>query len=389
MNENYLVTQGNNLIEARHKKPLTAREQKIILTMVSMIEPSDKDFKDYMISIRDFHEMLGLEGREHYTEIKTVVESLMTKVVEIPLEDKGWLMTHWVSTARYIDGSGVIQLRFAPELKPYLLQLKTVFTSYKLNNILSLKSVYAIRLYELMKKWQPLARWECPIDSLREKLGASNKSYNLYGNFKNKILIPAIKELNEQTDIFIQYKELKKGRKVDSIEFMIRRAPEKEIKLPKLEKESNPAQEFNETDELRTRLNKLANGYQFDVTFFTQLHQGASLIWKDETEKELELLIRYVNEEKTVKNPLGFIKSKITSAWEISEAGGKITFADLQPVKERWAGREEKLPEWFATKDEPYEPAEPDPEFEKMKEKMLKKWANKKDEHAKKDVPES
>lgn len=389
MNENYLVTQGNNLIEARHKKPLTAREQKIILTMVSMIEPSDKDFKDYMISIRDFHEMLGLEGREHYTEIKTVVESLMTKVVEIPLEDKGWLMTHWVSTARYIDGSGVIQLRFAPELKPYLLQLKTVFTSYKLNNILSLKSVYAIRLYELMKKWQPLARWECPIDLLREKLGASNKSYNLYGNFKNKILIPAIKELNEQTDIFIQYKELKKGRKVDAIEFIIRRAPEKEIKLPKLEKESKPAQEFNGTDELRTRLNKLADGYQFDATFFAQLHQGASLIWKDETEKELVLLIRYVNEEKTVKNPLGFIKSKITSAWEISEAGGKITFADLQPVKERWAGREEKLPEWFATKDEPYEPAEPDPELEKMKEEMLKKWANKKEENAKKDVSES
>ncbi|QDY46914.1 hypothetical protein FK545_20060 (plasmid) [Planococcus glaciei] len=148
--------------------------------------------------------------------------------------------------------------------------------------------------------------------------------------------------------------------------------------MPRLEKETVPTKEFNETDELRARLNKLADGYQFDATFFTQLHQGASLIWKDETEKELELLIRYVNEEKTVKNPLGFIKSKITSAWEISEAGGKITFADLQPVKERWAGREEKLPEWFATKDEPYEPAEPDPELEKMKEKMLKKWANKK-----------
>src|SRR5690606_19288375 len=132
MNQNYVVTQGNNLIEARHKKPLTAREQKIILTMVSMIEPTDGDFKDYIISVRDFHEMLGLEGREHYTEIKKIVESLMTKVVEIPLEDKGWLMTHWVSTARYVDGSGVIQIRFAPELKPYLLQLKDTFTSYKL-----------------------------------------------------------------------------------------------------------------------------------------------------------------------------------------------------------------------------------------------------------------
>ena len=389
MNENYLVTQGNNLIEARHKKPLTAREQKIILTMVSMIEPSDKDFKDYMISIRDFHEMLGLGGREHYTEIKTVVESLMTKVVEIPLEDKGWLMTHWVSTARYIDGSGVIQLRFAPELKPYLLQLKTVFTSYKLNNILSLKSVYAIRLYELMKKWQQLARWECSIDSLRGKLGATNKSYNLYGNFKNKILIPAIKELNEQTDIFIQYKEVKKGRKVDAIEFIIRRAPEKEIQLPGPENKSEPLEKFNETDELRKRLNDLAEGYQFDITFFAQLHQGALLIWKDDAEKELEMLIRYVNEEKTVKNPLGFIKSKITSAWEIHEAGGRITFADLQPVKERWAGREEKLPDWFTSKDEPQEAAEPNPRLEEEKAKMLEKLAQKKGSQFKKDTPTS
>ena len=389
MNENYLVTQGNNLIEARHKKPLTAREQKIILTMVSMIEPSDKDFKDYMISVRDFHEMLGLEGREHYTEIKTVVESLMTKVVEIPLEDKGWLMTHWVSTARYIDGSGVIQLRFAPELKPYLLQLKTVFTSYKLNNILSLKSVYAIRLYELMKKWQQLSRWECSIDSLRGKLGASNKSYNLYGNFKNKILIPAIKELNEQTDLFIQFTEVKKGRKVDAIEFIIRRAPEKEIQLPNAEKQPEPTKEFNIMDELRTRLNKLADGYQFDAAFFAQLHQGASLIWGDSAEQELEWLIRYVNEEKTVKNPLGFIKSKITSAWEIHEAGGKITFADLQPMKERPTGRQEKLPEWFTSKDKPQEAAKPNPELNKEKDQLLKKLAEKKGQLSKKDTPTS
>ncbi|WP_271854298.1 replication initiation protein [Planococcus maritimus] len=378
MNQNYVVTQGNNLIEARHKKPLTAREQKIILTMVSMIEPTDGDFKDYIISVRDFHEMLGLEGREHYTEIKKIVESLMTKVVEIPLEDKGWLMTHWVSTARYVDGSGVIQIRFAPELKPYLLQLKDTFTSYKLNNILSLKSVYAIRLYELMKKWQTVAEWKCSIDSLRGKLGASNKSYNLYGNFKNKILLPAIKELNEQTDLLIQYKEIKKGRKVDAIEFTIRHVPEKKIKVPHLENISESVEELSEIDKLRIRVNELAEGYQFDTSFFAQLHQGASLIWQDDAEQELEFLIRYVNEEKSVKNPLGFIKSKITSAWEIHEAGGRITFADLQPVKERWAGREEKLPDWFTSKDEPVEPSESNPELAKEKEKLLKKLAEKK-----------
>lgn len=384
-----MVTQRNDLIEARHINPLTVREQKIVLTMVSMIQPNDEDFKDYRISIKEFSEMLGLEGKAKYTELKAITKDLMSKSIEIPRSDGGWLFANWISSAEYQKGEGIIALSFSPKLLPYLLQLKNTFTSYRLSNILSLKSTYSIRLYELMKKWESRGQWECSVESLREKVGANSKAYSLYGNFKNKILLPSIRELNEQTDLFISIKEIKKGRSVEKIEFTIRRAPEKEIQLPDLENKLKLPSEPDEMEKLRTRLNKLADGYQFDATFFKQLHQGASLIWKDETEKELELLIRYVNEEKTVKNPLGFIKSKITSAWEISEAGGKITFADLQPVKERWAGREEKLPEWFATKDEPYEPEEPDPELEKMKEKMLKKWANKKEKHAEKDVSES
>lgn len=378
MNSKYLVTQGNQLIEARQKKPLTTREQKIILTMVSMIEPTDEDFKDYIISVREFHEMLGLEGREHYTQLKKIVEDLMSKVVEIPSDTGGWVMTHWVSRAEYIDGSGMIQLRFAPDLKPYLLQLKTAFTSYKLSNILSLKSAYSIRLYELMKKWYHLGRWECPLKDLKGKIGIEANTYKQYGHFKSRVLQPAVTEVNGKTDLYITFKEIKKGRSIERIEFTIRHTPEKEIQLPNLENNLDPVEELNETDELRIRLNGLAQGYQFDTVFFAQLHQGASLIWKEQTEQELEMLIRYVNEEKTVKNPLGFIKSKITSAWEIYEAGGRITFADLQPVKERRTGREEKLPDWFTSKEEPVEVAELNSDLDQEKEQLLKKLAEKK-----------
>ena len=278
----------------------------------------------------------------------------------------------------------MIELSFSPYLKPYLLQLKTAFTSYRLSNILSLKSGYTIRLYELMKKWQHLGRWECSVDSLREKMGATSKAYSLYGNFKNKILLPSVEELNEHTDLFVRYKEIKKGRKVEKIEFSIQHSAEKEIKLPQSKQE--PEQPENE--EVRERLNSLAIDYQFDNVYFSQLYQGALVIFSDQAELELEFLIRYVNEEKSVKNPLGFIKSKITSAWEIHEAGGRITFADLQPVKERWAGREEKLPDWFTSKDEPAEPSESNPELDKEKEKLLKKLAEKK-KRTKKDASTS
>ena len=389
MKDNFMVTQRNELIEARHINPLTVREQKIILTMVSMIQPTDEDFKDYRISIKEFSEMLGLEGKAKYTELKAITKDLMSKSIEIPRADGGWLFANWVSSAEYQKGEGIIALSFSPKLLPYLLQLKNAFTSYRLSNILALKSTYSIRLYELMKKWQHRGKWECSVESIREKIGANSKAYSLYGNFKNKILLPSIQELNEQTDLFIEYREIKKGRKIERIEFIICRAPEKEIQLPSVEKQPEPTEELNKMDELRTRLNKLTEGYQFDMTFFTQLHQGASLIWGDSAEQELEWLIRYVNDEKTVKNPLGFIKSKITSAWEIHEAGGQITFADLQPMKERPTGRQEKLPDWFTSRNEPQEAAEPNPELTKEKDQLLKKLAEKKGQLSKKDTPTS
>ena len=69
-----------------------------------------------------------------------------------------------------------------------------------------------------MKKWQHLGKWRISIDVIREKMGAVTKSYSLYGNFKNKILLPAIEELNDKTDLQIIFKEIKKGRSVVEIE---------------------------------------------------------------------------------------------------------------------------------------------------------------------------
>src|SRR5699024_2990649 len=130
-----LVTQSNHLIEAKHTHPLTLREQKIVLTFVSMIQPSDEDFKVYSLSVKDFYKLFNLKGREHYTHVKEIIKKLMEKTIEIPKENNGYLITHWASHVEYIAGKGIVQFSFDPKLKPYLLQLKKTFTSYKLTNV--------------------------------------------------------------------------------------------------------------------------------------------------------------------------------------------------------------------------------------------------------------
>lgn len=379
MKNHYLVTKDNNLIEARQKKPLTVTEQKIILTMASMIEPKDQDLKDYDISVKDFLLMLNLPSGGSYNHIKKIVDDLMSKVVEIPSQAAagGWVKTHWVSRAEYVNGSGTIQLRFAPELKPYLIQLKDTFTSYRLSNVLSLKSGYSIRLYELMKKWQRSGEWTCTLESLREKLGVATNKYPRYANFNAKVLKVSVTELNEKTDLTITVNEIRRGRNLERLSFTIKSKQAKKKDAPK---------ELTSIDFLRNRLNERTQGYQFDTGFFANLYQAASLIWQEKAEQELNWLIDYVNGELSINNPLGFIKSKITSAWEFHEVGQSVTFADLRPTIERRSVREEMLPEWFNKPDEPVDSPPPDPSLAVEKEKLLAKLAKKKQKNNSSDT---
>jgi len=342
MNAKFIVAQSNELITARHNNPLTAREQKIILAMVSEIQPDDEDFKEYRISLKDFNDLLGLKGKAKYTQMREIMENMMNKTIKIGLENKGWLLVHWVSSAQYVDGSGVIELTFSPKLKPYLLQLKQ-YSSYKLSNVLSLNSTYSIRLYEIMKRWSFMVNWECPLEDLKEMIGVQEDTYKQYGHFKNRVLKRAVDEVNEKTDIKIVFEEIKNGRSVEKIKFTILKSIVPEIEPVK--KKEQPKKEF-ENEDVRTRLNALAKGYAFDEMYFAQLYLGASFIWNDDAEKELSMLIHYVNEEESVKNPLGFIKKKLQDCAQLFQEGLPITFANLQSTK-RKSGREEKVPDWF------------------------------------------
>ena len=47
-----------------------------------------------------------------------------------------------------------LAVKMNPLLKPFLLGLQERYTQYQLENILAMKSVYAIRIYELLMKEQ-------------------------------------------------------------------------------------------------------------------------------------------------------------------------------------------------------------------------------------------
>ena len=234
MNKN-IVVQQNVLIKGKYKLGVT--EMKIILHFISLVNRDDSDFWTYTIPASD----LNMD----YKLIKSAARNLMSKpAMEIPQVDKDWLFVHWFSDISY--NNGCIEASFSPKLKPYLLELKKQFTTYELSNILPLNSIYAIRIYQLLKS--DLYKGtviKYTINDLREMFGLVNK-YNQYSSFKSRVLETARSELLEHTDISFTYNELKTGRRVTSIEFHVtvkssipKMAVSKDISLEELNITSN------------------------------------------------------------------------------------------------------------------------------------------------------
>ncbi|GAA0748777.1 replication initiation protein [Clostridium oceanicum] len=221
MDKKYLVTKSNYFI-MNCNYDLSLEEQKIILTLASMVQPNDEEFKPYIFKIADFMKLLGIETKTKYTEIPKITKNLMKKVFEIQ-EGNRIIQTAWVSGVIYEKGTGMVTLKFNPDLKPYMLQLKEKFTQYQLANILSMKSKYSPRIYEILKcnKFKKQGYIEIEVEELRKLLKAE-KIYTLYADFKRKVILQAQKELKQKTDISFEFEEIKTGRKVTSLKFLIK-----------------------------------------------------------------------------------------------------------------------------------------------------------------------
>ena len=248
-----VIKKSNDLIEARYK--LTLEEQRLVLLLSSTIHKDDEDFKDYEIRVSDFVQMFGLEKRKAiYKAVEDAARDLSGKKIDLS-NGKERIYASWLSYVRYIEGSGVVQLRFDKSLKPYFLQLKNClhgFTQYNLATVINFKSTYSIRLYELlkMKVWKAESSGKnefeksFEIDEYRQILGIDKKAYPVFADFRKRVIDTTVLEISEQTELNIfETKYIKTGRKITGITFVVKIRQADETQALKLEREEEPPKE--------------------------------------------------------------------------------------------------------------------------------------------------
>jgi plasmid replication initiation protein len=215
-----IAIQHNNLVQAKYS--MTLQQKRVMIWLVSQIKPTDEDFKEHILSVKELIEVCQLSGESAYKQLKDITFSLIEKGIRIidittPKEDIETQIS-WLSSAKYRYGR--VTLTFSPELKPYLLLLKERFTAINMIDMMQFKSVHAIRIYELLKQYENIGERILDIEEIKECCGVKDK-LRKYDHFEKYLLLISQREINEKSDIHIEFERIKPFRKIEGIKFII------------------------------------------------------------------------------------------------------------------------------------------------------------------------
>lgn len=228
------VAKSNDIIQ-KARYDLSVMELKTLSFMMSMIKPTDAPRQRYTFSITDYCRVRGIDEQHPNTRnaVKASLQSLRDKSFWIQ-KGKKEILCSWIE--KPIIEHGQVSVRFDEDVEEYIMGLinKGNYTQYELLYTLPMKSKYSIRLYELLKSWIDLknskasnkfraVKQEFDLDDLRKRLGIEDiSSYAQFRELKRRVLDPAIKEVNEYTDITTTYLKLCKGRTVTGLQFEVK-----------------------------------------------------------------------------------------------------------------------------------------------------------------------
>lgn len=207
---------------------LTLDELKILRWIITNTKKNDQEFYEFTLSLKQIATILdiNLKTKTLQKQIDKMTTHIMREVIAL-YNGEDFKKFHWVDICEYRKGK--VYIKIADALKPYLLNLRGSFTRYELDEIIKLNSVYAIRIYEILRSFMddknlPYADHSNEIsismDVLRKATGTENK-FKLNADFKRKVIDIAVNEINRCSKYHVTAEPYKSGRAVAGFDFLI------------------------------------------------------------------------------------------------------------------------------------------------------------------------
>jgi len=226
LESNRILMKNNMLVKARYS--LSLIENRVFLSMLYKLQKKSDGVLTCSISHSEFKDIIKFKQKNTVKGVLEVLEDLRKKPIYFKEEKKNkkgnlWGAYGFINGYEYDDELGIFNIEASEKIHNLLKEyLKMGYTPVNVQIWLSLNNSYAQRFYDLLRLWSGTKDTiNYKLDEMKELLMLEDK-YSKYNDFKRRVILPAIKELNETGYFEIDIKENKVGRKVDSIDFYIK-----------------------------------------------------------------------------------------------------------------------------------------------------------------------
>lgn len=263
-----MLKKSNFLISSVYRATLL--ENKVLALALTKVNLNKEGRPVAVLKTKEIKQVLHVTGNAMGTYLKDVATSLAGRTMFIESPDGSFKCMNLVGVVSYQSGSGTMEIKFEPEIKDYIFDLKANFTMLNIPMMLSFRSGWSYRLYELLsskayhskydKDTSNIFHIKYGVSELKLHLGTVQikddkgkinrdiqrelekkeidydyivndlvheklKSFDKWCDFKRRVLDVAVKEINEKSDIHVEYHLLRGGRggKIYGIDFEVER----------------------------------------------------------------------------------------------------------------------------------------------------------------------
>lgn len=207
-----MVIHQNNLASGRFED-FELRELKLFLTLISNLGKSENYYTADSKFIKDF---IGME-RKSYSLFEETIKKLQKRTIEIKENEDKYKSYSIFSVLEFDKKEKTVEVEYNPKFLPFIRDLNQGnFCKYYLENIKHLSSRYSILFYMRLQA----EAWKRKIYISTDEIKLLYKNYT-QNNIDQKIIKPAIEEINNLTDLNVRVEKIYKGKKISGYDFFI------------------------------------------------------------------------------------------------------------------------------------------------------------------------
>src|SRR3990167_8039532 len=185
--------------------------------------------EEHVITVKQLCRLIGYQGHNH-AAIKEALRGLITTIIEWNLISDVTGAENWTASSIIASVSlegPLCYYAYSPRMKQ-LLHTPSMFGKIDLVIQSHFRSSYGLALYENCIRYRGLPNTKWFDMAMFKKLrGVTAGLYDVFRDFKRRVLDKAIDEVNMYSDLVITPEYVKEGRKVVKVRFGLKERPKK------------------------------------------------------------------------------------------------------------------------------------------------------------------